>query len=122
MTLKDLINEQNWLLIEPRFRELYPDENLMGYELVFDKLTQTAAASSEMKILVEIVTPETDPLCDEPYVHIYGINANSPKNEENYTYALEFTPWEEWLGMEIHPSSLENFSHLDIVTLYQNKL
>lgn len=31
------------------------------------------------------------------------------------TYAIEFTPWNEWLGMDIEPSTLENLSYEEIL-------
>ena len=36
-------------------------------------------------------------------------------NNSEVSYGIEFTPWEEWLGMTIEPASLEAFDEVAIL-------
>ena len=64
-----------------------------------------------------IVSNEKDTFDDEGYVNVSG-KYNYPKentDEHSYSLALEFTAWNEWLGMDIDKKSLQNFSELEII-------
>ncbi len=51
-----------------------------------------------------------------PYIDVSGKRMN-----ETMKYALEFSPWENWLGMELDKITLREFSHYDIIahSLYE---
>jgi hypothetical protein len=36
-------------------------------------------------------------------------------DEREVSFGLDFKPWNEWLGMNLEPNSLEQFSHEEIV-------
>lgn len=69
-------------------------------------------ADSQMSIVVKHCKDEFD---GEEYIDVSGIHQQPQSEEERCSYAIEFTPWKEWLGMEIHPNSLADFSELEII-------
>lgn len=97
----------------------HPDEaiNDEGYESVYNLLRITPAAdSADMEIVVQLVSGGQ--AGGEPYVDVSGRVCNS----RNYSgepdcdsYAIEFKPWEQWLGMEIDPVAFELFSETEIL-------
>jgi len=76
---------------------------------------------------------ELDLKCDPEstaWVEVSGKNGKTIREDEdlNYnnwlsdeqldkevTYAIEFTPWNEWCGMQIDPDALKTFTPVDIV-------
>lgn len=114
MTLKTLLQKHTWLSIASIFWEVYPDEekNSEGYQEVFEKLLLMPPQDSEMAIVVAYCKDEFD---GEEYVNVSGEYLHPKNEEETYSHAIEFTPWQEWLGMEIHPDSLEHFTELEII-------
>ena len=114
MKFKSLLQQHSWLSIETILVDLYPDEekNSSGYRAVYEKLILMTAATSQMSIVVKNCKDDFD---GEEYVDVSGIHQHPQSEEENYSYAIEFTPWKEWLGMEIHPDSFAHFSELEII-------
>lgn len=114
MNFKSLLQQHSWLSIEAILFDLYPDEekNSSGYRAVYEKLLLMTAAASQMSIVVSNYIDDFD---GEEYVDVSGIHQYPQSEEENYSYAIEFTPWKEWLGMEIHPDSFAHFSELKII-------
>ncbi len=114
MKYKTLIKSNSWLSVEATLLKLYPDEkkNISGYEEVFNKLLFMNAEKQDMSI---VVAKQKDDFDGEEYVNISG-KYNNPKNEEEeFSYAIEFTAWNKWLGMDIYEESLQNFSELEII-------
>jgi len=114
MTLKQLLKNNNWLSIATELYQIFPEEeqNNAGYEEVIEKLMLMAPENSEMSILV---IHEKDGFEGEDYVDVCGKYENPKNEEQKLSQALEFTPWKEWLGMEIHPESLTHFSEQEIL-------
>jgi len=96
------------------FLVLYSDEenNSSGYREVYEKLVLMPAGDSQISIVVKNCKDDFD---GEEYVDVSGIHLRPQSEEENYSYAIEFRPWKEWLGMEVHPNSLGDFSELEII-------
>lgn len=71
-----------------------------------------------MRIVLRQLIPEDE---DEgPYVGVSGrdgtLAANLPDGEaREESYALEFAPWQEWLGMTIDPETLARYNEEDIL-------
>ncbi len=114
MIFKELIASNTWLSIETILLKLYPDEvkNLSGYQEVFEKLLLMNAEDSTLEIVVE---HQKDDFDGEEYVNVSGSYKHPKTEEEKFSQAIEFTPWIEWLGMEISKESLLNFSELEII-------
>ena len=96
-----------------RLFELYPDQekSLKGYMLTLKELRETRPKKSKMKICVSTVIDDlAEEDEDKEYVHVDGYLRGS-----KWHYAIEYSPWAEWLGMEVTKKSLKNFTELDIV-------
>jgi len=113
-TFAALIQNNAWLSIELALLELYPDEkeNMAGYQKVFNQLQLLSPTPTEINIVVKW---ETDDFDDTKYVDVSGKYNNPKTEEEEFSQALEFTPWSEWLAMGIASESLQNFNALEII-------
>lgn len=118
MTLKHILKNYTWLNIKPKLQELYPEEeengNLNLYEEVLEKLRFMAPVFSEIMLNI---TWEHDDFDNEKYVDVSGKDLNPDTTLPFVTdaCAIEFTPWSQWLGMEITENTLKEFSELEIL-------
>ena len=131
MTFKDLLNRHPWAAVKYRLMELYPGEayRVDAYAEVYDTLVSLSPCATDMRIVLEeACQPESD---EKPYVDVSGCNSTLRKEQEEFaryggdpdseiansevSYGIEFTPWEEWLGMTIEPASLEAFDEAAIL-------
>lgn len=108
MTFKTLLTKITSEKILKRLLKLYPDQkkNIRGYENVLKELKGLKEHSEVMRILIE---KNYDKYDKKYYLHVCAIDKNKK------TYAIEFEPWENWLGMKIHPTTFKICSQLDIV-------
>lgn len=114
MKLKNLIQTNSWLSVKMILLELYADEdiNISGYENIYEYLQFMDLEHSDLSIVVSHVKDEFD---GEEYVDVSGKYEHPKNDEEKYSYALEFTPWNQWLGMDICKESVKQFSELEII-------
>jgi hypothetical protein len=116
MKFQEIIKDAAWLSVELALLKLYPDEkkNISGYEEVFNKLKIMPVNESNISILV---SNEIDDFDNTEYVHVSGYYTNPEDNTDEHTMslAIEFTPWSEWLGMDISPKTLSEFNELEII-------
>jgi N-acetylglutamate synthase-like GNAT family acetyltransferase len=117
MRFKDLILKNSWSGIEIRLLDFYPKEKsrISAYEELFFKLQVMQEKESNMFIVLD---KEYD--SDAPngyYVGVSGIIKDNPKDVPGMTplYAIEFTPWDEWLSMEIDSNTICEFTEHDII-------
>jgi len=117
MKLIELIRQNSWLSVELTLLDIYPEEkkNIYGYEEIFIQLVSMPVIETDM--IIEIKR-EIDDFDNEEYIDISGRKKNEPKDqkEQEISYALEFTPWSEWLGMQIDKNSIKNFTELEIIS------
>ena len=115
MILKELIQSNSWLSVSAILLQLYPDEekNISGYEKVYEELMFMLPEDSELLI---VVAHQKDDFDGAEYVAVSGKYANPQNENEEFSQAIEFTPWNQWLGMEISPESLLQFSELEIIS------
>lgn len=113
MTLKKLLQTNSWLSIAAILKHLYPNEtsDLSGYKEVFEKLLLMDSKNSDISI---DVVKQKDDFDGEDYVDISETYKNQKNQKERFSQAIEFTPWNQWLGMEISPESFIHFSELEI--------
>ena len=114
MILGDLVKRYSWQDVADKLIELYPDQeaSLDGYEHVYAELSEMRLGSTELLLRLTVVDdPETD-----EWIDVGGIRTDSDES-----YAIEFTPWDEWLAMEIDLDTLVNFTELEILahSLYE---
>ncbi|MEO8712394.1 MAG: DUF6557 family protein [Parafilimonas sp.] len=117
MTLKELIQHNAWLSVKLIFVDLYPDQekSIEGYEIVYSELQIMQPAYSKMLIQLKEVSDEFD---NEHYVDVSGVQPDeAPSTPEiNNSYALEFTPWAKWLGMQIDDAAFKKFTEPEILS------
>ena len=109
-TLKDIVlnNVQNWPKIKKAIIKHYPEQkkNADSYVVVFERLTRIKPKKSKLKIEFDFgKNPD-----EEPYVDVHGV---TKKDEQ--TWALDFTSWAEWLGMEVKEETIWKFSEIEIL-------
>jgi len=111
MKFKELILKYNFQEIKTRMLVLYPDQdiNIDGYEHVFNKLKVMEPVNSSM--LLDIFLVSISKWNEEEYTSVSGLIEG-----EEIGYAIEYTKWNEWLGMELTENSLIDYSELDIIT------
>jgi hypothetical protein len=142
MKFKELIDTVFWEFIEDEFHSWYykdkesPEYQLDGYRKVFDELRMMEPKESDMRIGLNLITWDEfeNKLVDEPYVIVDGKNGKLQKESDDFkyfqfkddaerekvgneetTWGIEFTPWNEWLGMEIDSETINTFSKEEIV-------
>ena len=114
MKLSDLIRSNTWLSVEFTFSEIYPDQNknLDVYGDIFEKLKWMEMEESDFTI--ELKQCYDDETMEEDFVEVYGLKQN-PSEDEKCGYALEYSPWNEWLGMTVSNKALTEFTEFEII-------
>ncbi len=116
VSLFDLIKTNAWLSLKLTLQKLYPDqeEYLDDYEKMFQQLKEMQPKASNVTIEVEWVHDSYD---NTDYVNISGYYTDPADRIDPYTnsLAIEFTPWDEWLGMPIDKKTLKTFNELEIL-------
>ena len=128
MKFGELVDEIEWEEVKEALERNYEpgEENLEGYQEVFWKLKTIEPTESKMRICIEYVdeskffSKDVEPEC---YWNIFGRNGTINKDTEDApffkeakeewlnaetTFAIEFTPWKEWLAMEIDKGTANN--------------
>lgn len=119
MTLLDILNQVTFKDIQNSLLKYYPDEEdaIADYRKVFLNIFQIQPKKNidKWKIVVApyketfISKEDNEQWTDEGY----DIYAKKPKDKNHY--AIECTPWEEWLSMNIDNNTLKIMSNADIV-------
>ncbi|NHK30025.1 MAG: hypothetical protein FK730_01650 [Asgard group archaeon] len=113
MILKELVKKFDWNSLEKRMEELYPrmKENLSKFENVLDTLKKMDAQKPEENITIIIEDFSKEREGEE--ITWFEVTGFDPENE--YYYGISMMPWEKWLGMEINPDSIKNYSLEDLL-------
>jgi len=119
MTLKQLISRHGWLNIEAALRNEYPNEqnNLALYEAVYHKLLLLPEMETDLQIVLKYIL-QTDATGEGgSFVDVVGKKQTPHIADANLAigYALNFTPWAEWLAMPVSPKTLQCFSETEII-------
>ena len=112
-TLKEYFDNVNAVSLIYNLFELYPSEekNMDGYVQTLDIIgsIEPVEPKPTMRINVsrykQTYRPEYD-MEDDNYIHISGIDPEAEDDEygtagKDITWSLSFTPWEEWLAMDV---------------------
>lgn len=116
MIFQDLITQTKWENVKRKLLKLYPDEhkNLDGYrdvwyQLVYILKPEIFKDLNEKNIEI-LICEKVDDLFND-YENIYYDVVGWDGNQR---WAIEFLPWEEWLGMKINKETLKKFSYEEI--------
>ncbi len=121
MKFHELIKSNEWLSIELTFLKLYPDqqESIENYRLVYEALKFLQPVYSEIKIaLYQYYYNDGQP----SVVDVSGINPNPKPQDLTNGLAIEFTSWDQWLGMDIAPLTLKEFTEIEIICHCLNEM
>ena len=114
MTLKELINQHHWLSVQYELTRLYPDEEkqIDAYQDVYEQLKLLVPEPSDITIRLTEITDE-----DESYISVdgYYTDGRVDKHSGNDALALDFTSWNQWLGMPVDVRAFEEFTELEII-------
>lgn len=107
MRLAELIQQLPFDDVWDRFLAAYPEEvgNAPKYHRVYRLLQQLDPVTPDFAVWVHREADE-----DGPYVVVSGV-----KPGEDCLYAIEFSPWNEWLGAELTSPPLDRFTPADLV-------
>jgi hypothetical protein len=114
MKLSEIIHRNNWLSIESTFRNLYQsdEDDINAHKEAFEKLLLLPEESSNIQIAIRNIKEDED-----EYYEVSGIETTKDKGEEKTEHlAIEFTPWSEWLGMQISKETVSKFNELEIIS------
>ena len=131
MNLSELIRNLEWFEVKASLicSSLFAKQYIKGYQCVFIELQRLLPVESEMRIIIqEVFLEEVD---DEPHTEVTGRNGELNRDQKGFQYmkqhadseyanaetnfGLSFKPWEEWLGMEVAPHSIEKYTASQIV-------
>ena len=123
MRLIDLIRATRWTDVKHHLLEEYPDSNASAYERAYLNLRSLEVRKNSMCIHLEWI--EAHRAGDEPYIDVNGYDGSLHRDQEDFSmypaeakarmadqqvrYALDLTPWEDWLGMSIAEQTLNGF-------------
>lgn len=111
MTFQDLLYKLQWEYIEATLMTLYPDQegNAQKYLGVYHELTDLSPDKSDFMIGIAVEEDEDD---GTKWIDVFGIDLTNPDCKD--TYALEFIPWSQWLGMEIDTKVFDEFTEYQV--------
>ncbi len=116
MQLIDLIKSSAWLSVQMALLREYPEakEDIESYEMVYNLLKVMPPKTSKMTIALSL---ETDDFDQSSYVDVAGYFTDPAEQRDPFTnsVAIEFVPWNEWLGMNLDTETLNHFTELEII-------
>ena len=105
MKLKEIISQSDWQGVAIAIVTEHPCQrkNLEGFRIVFETLLLMEPTESEYQIRIERRADMLD--SEYTYPDVFGV-----KEGDEISYSLVFTPWTEWLGMDICQETQEALS------------
>ena len=114
MKFSEIIKSNAWLTIELTLLRLYPEqtESIENYRLVYEALKFLQPIEMDVDItLYQYYDDDEQP----SIVDVSGINLRPNPTDVTNGLAIEFTPWNKWLGMGIDPITAKTFSEPEII-------
>ena len=111
-TLQDLLGRLEWPAVEAALLECYPREaaQVDGYRVVYERLLSLHETPCRLVLRVE---PQKDD--DEEWLDVSGEDGTLRDDGEPERFALEFTPWAEWLGVVVPEDLLREYGGAEVV-------
>lgn len=131
MKLSELIGSVGWAEVQASLLWSYPEvePSIEDYRRVFVSLQGLKPVSSSVRLVVHETFREG--LDKEPFTQVSGHNGTRNRDLEDLRHAahsddpgyadreadiaLGFVPWEQWLGMDVDPQALEDYTPLRVV-------
>ena len=110
--LHDLVHGVRWDEVEAALLRLYPGEaeEVDRFRQAYERLAALTPAPSAFVIRFEWCTDEL-----EEWLSVSGEDGTLRDDGEPEGFALELTPWSEWLGMAVGEEVLREYGEADIV-------
>lgn len=126
MKFKELVDDADWEKVKQSLINSYDlgEGELLNYEEVLEELKQMEPEETKMRICIKWFDPDIKFDREEGFWAVDGLDGTLQKETEDFQYfsatcteefansevgyALDFTPWAEWLGMEIDPETANN--------------
>ncbi len=119
MTLKQLISRHGWLNIEAALWNEYPAEqkNRDAYEAVYHQLLLMSETETDLQIVLQQIRQTEEDNNTGSYVDVVGKKQTPHIADAGLAigYALDFTPWAEWLAMPVTFKTLQYFPEAEII-------
>lgn len=95
MTFKELLSRVSFKDAMNGMLKYWNDQDRFydGYERVYNSLLSLEPKHDDLVLCCSLISADDD---DQVSLDVYGLDI-----ETNQYYGLEFSPWEEWLGMTI---------------------
>lgn len=102
-TLKNLVDRHDWETVGKELFTIFPAQaqSKDGYEYVFSELKRLSPVENEEGMVITVFAD------GEGSFDVSGI-----KPGENTSYAIEFCPWEQWLGLYVSQRDLQKHGEL----------
>jgi hypothetical protein len=126
MQLLEMLLKTPWVKVKACLLEAYPDSDSSGYEKHFLNLRYLEPHATSTRLILEKVTEGKT-----TYVDVSGKDGTRHADTEGFfgysetekirlgdqeiKYGLDFTPWEEWIAMQVDLGSLSQFSEPEII-------
>lgn len=110
MSLKEILKKADWKDVANSLLSSHPKERkyLAGYEQVFEGLRQMTPMESDVTLVIEYIEDDLDP--GHFYYDLYG-----RKEGDDRRWGLLFTPWPEWMGMEVSEETVSALTPAQII-------
>lgn len=117
MTLKDLFQRTPWPAVRRSLLRYFPAarKELGQMEKAYLGLLPAAPVRSGTRIYVAY--PQKARAGADVPPDVFGLDGEKDGKGREKRWALEYEPWEKWLGMEIDPAAGESFADADIAAL-----
>ena len=108
---KDIVGTCAFRNVKESLLRLYPDQRkaINGYKHVFQTLRLMKPRYNKEGMVIDIRRVNRG---KNAYFSVSGVCA---EKGEQQSYALEFTPWSEWLGCEVDKNVLKKMSEEEII-------
>lgn len=115
MNLANIIHNHHWLSIKQILCRIDSEQRhfMDEYKRVFLELKELELEESPIILIIERHWEEGEPTI---YAHSYGFDPRIPKTDPTQYVALEWTSWSKWLGFEIHPDAIDEWTELEIIS------
>lgn len=112
MILEQLLSTVTWGEVKEALTRLYPsqEDHITEYEEVFTRLIMSHPAINDDDITIII---NFEPAEGEDGIDSWDVYGKKP--DSNLSYALEFTPRDEWLGFNVDEESLSKMPAAEFV-------
>lgn len=111
-TFQTIVQKTAWEDVRKTMINAFPDQEyqIAAYAKVFEQLNSLPSGTNSNQLVIHIEEVE-DVL--EPKENYSGVFGREPNAE--FDYALDFVPWEEWLGFFCDPASIDRVGEAEFV-------